>query len=310
MKKYSNAVISAGILIILFSCSEGIKMNQKYYNELTPEEERVIVHKGTEAPFSGEYYNFFESGYYRCKRCDAPLFRSEDKFESGSGWPSFDDEIEGAIIRQKDVDGRRTEILCANCGAHLGHVFEGEGMTDKNTRHCVNSISLVFVPDDSLLKKAYFAGGCFWGVEYQFEKKDGVISVVSGYMGGSADNPTYQDVCAGNTGHRETVEVTYDPAKVSFEELAKLFFEIHDPTQVNRQGPDVGEQYSSAVFYSNDEEKKIAGELIGILENKGYEIATMLFPVQEFWKAEDYHQDYYRKKGGQPYCHSYIKRFD
>lgn len=296
--------------ITQISCTEERNMNQKFYNELTPEEERVIIEKGTEAPFSGEYNDFFESGYYRCRRCDAPLYRSEDKFRSGCGWPSFDDEIEGAVIRRTDADGMRTEIICANCGAHLGHVFVGENLTDKNIRHCVNSISLVFVPDDSLLKKAYFAGGCFWGVEYQFQKKDGVISVVSGYMGGSRENPSYQDVCAGNTGHLESVEVTYDPSKVSYRELSKLFFEIHDPTQVNRQGPDVGEQYSSAVFFSNDEEKRIAQGLIDILENKGYDIATQLFPVQEFWKAEDYHQDYYRKKGGQPYCHSYIKRFD
>ncbi|MBN2363852.1 bifunctional methionine sulfoxide reductase B/A protein [candidate division WOR-3 bacterium] len=285
-------------------------MNQKFYNELTPEEQRVIIEKGTEAPFSGEYNDFFESGYYRCRRCDAPLYRSEDKFRSGCGWPSFDDEIEGAVLRRTDADGMRTEIICANCGAHLGHVFLGENLTDKNTRHCVNSISLVFVPDDSLLKKAYFAGGCFWGVEYQFEKKDGVISVVSGYMGGSRENPSYQDVCAGNTGHLESVEVTYDPSKISFEELSKLFFEIHDPTQVNRQGPDVGEQYSSAVFYGNDEEKNVAQSLIDILEEKGYNIATRLLPVQEFWKAEDYHQDYYRNNGGQPHCHSYVKRFD
>lgn len=285
-------------------------MSHQYYNELTPEEERVIVHKGTEAPFSGEYYDFFESGYYRCKRCDAPLYRSEDKFSSGCGWPSFDDEIEGAVIRQTDADGIRTEIICANCGAHLGHVFEGEGLTDKNIRHCVNSISLEFVPDESQLRKAYFGGGCFWGVEYQFENKDGVISVVSGYMGGAVDNPTYHQVCGGNTGHYEAVEVTYDPNQVSYEELAKFFFEIHDPTQTNGQGPDIGEQYKSVVFYGNEDEREIAGKLIEILEEKGYRIATRVLPADKFWDAEDYHQDYYRKNGGQPHCHRYIKRFD
>lgn len=117
------------------------------YRKLTKEEEAVIMHKGTEAPFTGKYNNFWEKGTYVCKRCGAPLYRSEAKFNAGCGWPSFDEEIRGAVTRSPDPDGVRTEITCANCGAHLGHVFVGEGFTKKNTRHCVNSISLEFISD-------------------------------------------------------------------------------------------------------------------------------------------------------------------
>lgn len=304
-------IVCVGLMLSLLSCTEETTMKKETYNKLSPEEERVIIRKGTEAPFSGEYNDFFEKGTYHCKRCDAPLYYSDAKFASSCGWPSFDDEIEGAIERKLDADGIRTEILCANCGAHLGHVFEGEGLTEKNIRHCVNSISMTFVPaqESPQTAKAYFAGGCFWGVEYLFEQKEGVISAVSGYMGGTKENPSYQEVSRGTTGHLEAVEITYDPGKVSYEDLAKFFFEIHDPTQENGQGPDIGEQYLSAIFYNDDDEKEIALKLIDILKSKGYDIATKVLPASTFWEAEEYHQDYYEKKGQQPYCHVYRKKF-
>ena len=285
--------------------------NGMEYNKLTEEETRVIINKGTERPFTGKYYNYHEAGTYTCKRCDAPLYRSEDKFDSHCDWPSFDDEIPGAVKRIPDADGMRTEIVCAGCGGHLGHVFENEGFTSKNTRHCVNSISLNFKPALTAQKTetAYFAGGCFWGVEYHFDKIDGVLSVISGYMGGHKENPTYRDVCYTNTGHAETVQVTLDPDKTDFETLARLFFEIHDPTQNNRQGPDIGEQYRSAIFYTNDEQKNISEKLIQILGNKGYKVVTQIEKAEKFWPAEDYHQDYYEKTGKEPYCHIYQKRF-
>jgi peptide methionine sulfoxide reductase msrA/msrB len=284
---------------------------QKNYNELTPEEQQVIIHKGTEKPFSGKYYKHKENGIYICKRCNAPLYRSQDKFDSGCGWPSFDDEIPGAVKKIPDPDGIRTEIVCANCGAHLGHIFTGEGFTPKNVRHCVNSISLNFIPEKDLkIEKAYFAGGCFWGVEYFFQKEKGVISTRVGYMGGTTENPSYEDVCTGTTGHAETIEVVFDPNTTNFEKLARLFFEIHDPTQIDRQGPDTGNQYRSEIFYTNDQQKKIAENLIKILKEKGYNVATKLTKAGRFWEAEEYHQSYYRKRNSLPYCHIRIKRFD
>jgi peptide methionine sulfoxide reductase msrA/msrB len=285
--------------------------NNLTFNKLTPEEERVIIHKGTEAPLSGQYNLHKESGTYICKRCNAPLYRSSDKFDSGCGWPSFDDELLGAVKRTLDPDGIRTEITCAKCGAHLGHVFEGEGFTDKNVRHCVNSISLNFIPEEesAITEKAYFAGGCFWGTEHLLKEFDGVISTRVGYMGGDKENPTYNEVCTGKTGHAETVEVVFDLSKTDFEKVAKYFFEIHDPTQVDHQGPDIGPQYRSVIFYVDDNQKKIADKLIKTLKNKGYDVVTELVEADTFWEAEGYHQDYYDVTGKAPYCHIYEKRF-
>lgn len=288
------------------------KMTDKF-NPLTPAEERVIIHKGTERPFTGELLQNKKKGTYICRRCDKPLYISEAKFESGCGWPSFDDEIPGAVERIPDPDGQRTEIVCKNCGGHLGHVFLGEGFTSKNTRHCVNSISLKFVEanaaSSSLMEKAIFAGGCFWGVEHLLQQVDGVKSVISGYCGGQIENPSYKQVCSGTTGHYEAVEVTFDPSKTTFEILARLFFEIHDFSQRDGQGPDIGPQYRSAVFYSGTEQKETSAKIISELEEKGFSVATELLPAVKFWPAEDYHQDYYLKNGKAPYCHRRRKIF-
>jgi len=161
------------------------------------------------------------------------------------------------------------------------------------------------------IKSAYFAGGCFWGVEYFFEKLEGVTAAISGYMGGDLDNPTYRDVCSGFSGHLEVVRIDYDETKIGFESLAKLFFEIHDPSQTNGQGPDIGSQYLSAIFYTTDEEKNVAQNLIDILENKNYCIATRLISNHNipFFEAEEYHQDYYFVHNKTPYCHRYTQRF-
>lgn len=309
MKK---TVLFTSFLILLSTIMEA---QNKSYNPLSKEEAYVIEYKGTERPFTGKFYDYYEKGTYICKRCDAPLYSSTSKFDSSCGWPSFDDEIKGAVKRETDRDGRRTEILCNNCDAHLGHVFIGERFTDKNTRHCVNSISLKFIPDskdmntEQKTETAIFASGCFWGVEYYLQKVEGVISTTVGYTGGHKNNPTYKEVCTGTTGHAEAVEVVFDPSITDYESLCKIFFETHDPTQVDGQGPDIGTQYRSEVFYLNEKQKEIAEKLIDTLNTKGFKVATKVTKASEFFVAENYHQDYYDHKGTLPYCHAYKKKF-
>ena len=299
-------ILTLFLLTNIFLWSEVNIINQN----LSDEEKSVLISKATQRPFVGKYNNFFEKGIYHCKNCDAPLYKSDAKFESTCGWPSFDDEIIGAIKRVKDHDGHRTEIICANCNAHLGHVFVGERLTTKNIRHCVNSISMVFKANTKpSIATAYFGGGCFWGVEHLLEKQKGVIDVVSGYMGGKRDKPSYKEVSHNNQGEIEVVEVQYNPTLISFETLTKLFFEIHDPTQKDRQGVDRGYQYNSVVFYNSEKEKKTSQMLIDILKNKGYKVVTKLLSKKKFTKAEDYHQDYYKRTKKEPYCHVYIKKF-
>ena len=309
------------IVLIIISClfltsgsAQDItpKTNQAKLNKLTPEEERVILHKGTERPFTGKYNDFFETGTYLCKQCGAPLYKSADKFKSECGWPSFDGEIKGAVNRIPDADGFRTELVCAACGAHLGHVFTGEHLTSKNIRHCVNSVSLVFVPAGikaAVTDTAIFAGGCFWGVEYYMHKIPGVISTKVGYTGGHLKNPTYRDVCSHTTGYAEAVRIIFDPSKSSYETIARMFFDIHDPTQINRQGPDIGDQYRSEIFYRNSSQKETAEMLIELLKQKGFKVTTKVTPASTFWLGEDYHQQYYEKEGQTPYCHRFVERF-
>jgi peptide methionine sulfoxide reductase msrA/msrB len=323
---------------------------------LTAAEAHIIRDKGTEAPFTGKYWDYFGQGAYLCRQCGTWLYTSKSKFRSECGWPSFDEEIPGAVIRQGDADGRRTEIICAHCGAHLGHVFTGEHYTEKNTRHCVNSASIVFRTAEEMRQAAdkaaaaqaaaaqaaapvaptapavpaaptapaapaapaaepatevaIFAGGCFWGVEHFLEKAPGVISATSGYTGGATKNPTYEQVCTDITGHAEAVKVVYDPARTSYEALARLFFETHDPTAVNSQGPDAGTQYRSAIFYMNDQQKTIADKLIKQLCDKGYKVATEVEPASTFYPAEEYHQDYLDKHPDRPDCHIFTPRFE
>ncbi len=290
---------------------------------LTAKEADIILRKATEAPWSGKYDRHTVAGTYLCRQCGVALYRSTDKFDSGCGWPAFDDALPDIVRRQPDADGVRMEIVCNHCGAHLGHVFEGERLTARNTRYCVNSLSMRFAAAGSEEEKlglalyqqihdtsvAVLAGGCFWGVEDELSKLPGVVDVRSGYTGGHLDRPSYQDVCRGDTGHAEAVLVRFNPERISYETIVRRFFEIHDPTQLNRQGPDVGSQYRSAIFWLDEEQKQTAEKLMNELRSLGYNVVTRLEKAGPFYEAEAFHQDFTRRtgRGG---CHLAVPRFD
>ena len=279
---------------------------------LTHHIRRIICDKATEPPHSGRYNTPLTMGSYLCRRCGLALFRGHTQFTSGCGWPSFDEAIAGAVKQLPDPDGQRIEILCNRCDGHLGHVFIGEHLTTKNTRYCVNSLAIDFVNDATVLdtEEAIVAGGCFWGIDYYLRRLPGVLTVEVGYSGGTIDNTTYDAVCSGRTGHYEVARVLFDVTKTDYPTVLKHFFEIHDPTQQAGQGPDIGQQYQSAVFYYNQKQKKQLTDLIQALQDKGYDVATQLLPACPFWPAEDHHQNYYQQQDKMPYCHQPIRRFD
>lgn len=277
---------------------------------VSPDEHQVLEHKGTERPFSGRFLTLTDEGTYCCRRCQAPLFRSDHKFESGCGWPAFDDEIAGAIRRETDADGRRTEILCAACDGHLGHVFEGEQLTSKNLRHCVNALAMSFTPATVTTgsETAVLGGGCFWCLEALFQRVIGVESVTSGYAGGEAKDADYRTVCGGQSGHIEVIKVVFDPSVLSFGQLLELFFDCHDPTSWDQQGADKGSQYRSAIFCQSEAQRKTALGQIKALEQMGRgRVVTELRDAEAFYSAEDYHQNYFNQNREQPYCHWNIR---
>ena len=283
-------------------------------NSLSEEEAYVIINKGTERPFTGAYTDTFDAGIYICRQCDAPLYYAEDKFHSGCGWPSFDDEVPHMVKNVLDKDGHRTEIVCKNCDGHLGHVFEGERFTSKNTRHCVNSISLKFLPiSESNYERAIFAFGCFWGKEYLMMQQKGVITTRAVFIGGKIKTPTYREVSSGKTGHCEAVEVLFDNTVTSFETLAKLFFESHDPSVESRQNGTDDEKntgkYRSAVFYTNLKQKEVIEKLAKKLKEDGLEVQTQLEVFTELFPAENQHQQYYKKLDKKPENVYHQKRF-
>ena len=301
--------------------------NAEWKKILSPDLYAVAREADTERAFTGTMWNSETKGTYYCATCGNKLFRAEQKFTSSCGWPSFfEQESKESITFKADnsYGMQRTEALCGRCDSHLGHLFD-DGPEPTGKRYCMNAISLDFVPDGIVAAKTtgnldsseseqaeqtvVLGGGCFWCVEAVYQNLDGVKSVYSGYAGGSVENPSYEEVCTGRTGAAEVVEITYDKTKTNLDEIFQVFFTVHDPTTLNRQGADVGTQYRSAIFYKNETEKKAAQSIINELNEKVFsnKIVTTLEPLKKFYKAEEYHQGYYENNKDKGYCQIVIQ---
>ncbi|MGL4369557.1 MAG: bifunctional methionine sulfoxide reductase B/A protein [Spirochaetota bacterium] len=303
-----------------------IKLDKdKLKEKLSAEEYRVICENGTEPPFHNAYWDNHREGIYVDRISGEPLFSSADKFDSGTGWPSFSSLLDKTAVRElrdESLGSMRTEVRSSSSDAHLGHLF-ADGPRPTGLRYCMNSASLRFIPKEDLEKEGYekylplfeketkseeiiLAGGCFWGVEEYFSRVEGVLDAVSGYTGGRTENPSYEEVCTGLTGHAEAVKITFNPAMVSLAEILAHFWNMHDPASVNRQGNDIGSQYRSAVFYHTDAQREIVERSVKNLSASGKyggrPVVTEIVKAGVFYTAEEYHQEYL-KKNPRGYCH-------
>lgn len=301
-----------------YSNTDTTKLNvsdAEWKKVLSPDLYAVAREADTERAFTGTMWKSETKGTYYCAACGNKLFRSNQKFTSSCGWPSFfEQENKNSVVFKPDnsYGMQRTEALCGRCNSHLGHLFD-DGPEPTGKRYCMNAISLDFVPDGyantNNIETIVLGGGCFWCVEAVYENLDGVKHAISGYAGGTVENPSYEEICTGRTGAAEVVEITYDKTKTNLVEIFKVFFTVHDPTTLNRQGADVGTQYRSVIFYKNEAERKIAKELIKELNHEVFDqkIVTTLEPLKKFYKAEEYHQGYYENNKNKPYCQMVIQ---
>jgi peptide methionine sulfoxide reductase msrA/msrB len=288
------------------------KTDDEWKGLLTPEQYSITRQHATERPFSGEYCEIYSPGIYTCLCCGTELFNSTVKFNSGTGWPSFSEPVRKDVIKYRSDNSygmQRVEVLCNVCDAHLGHVFP-DGPTPGGLRFCINSVSLKKEEerkDTGLLETATLGGGCFWCTEAVFGELEGVVEVTSGYSGGETKNPTYKLVSTGHSGHAEVVHVRFDPQKISYADLLRIFLATHNPTSLNRQGADVGTQYRSIILYHDKEQLQTAREII---EEIGpyfdRPIITEVMPFSVFYIAEESHRDYYRNNPEKAYCQAVI----